>query len=224
MIASTPSSGLLDVGFGSQTSPLRQLEEPVLAAGRAGRGRRTSSVVEHADPVTLLEEHRDQGRADVAGAAGDEDSHGRCSILGGSRRSGDVAERAGVKKSARAADERRRGFQVARQAPVHVGVSIGGETASVADRGELYLKNVENSWIDSHATRRPSGGGVVVGAGASIRRARVSARSADVSIAFFMIPGERESSSRRGASRGGIGAGSSWVWGEGTVRISSRPL
>ena len=33
--------------------------------------------VEHTDAVSLLQEHRDQGRADVTGSAGDENSHCR---------------------------------------------------------------------------------------------------------------------------------------------------
>ena len=50
-----------------------------LSPKRAARAReRVSEVeaVEHRDPVALLEEQRHEDRADVAGAAGDEDVHG----------------------------------------------------------------------------------------------------------------------------------------------------
>ena len=54
---------------------LDQLEEAVLAAGQQAVAAEPERV-EDADAVPLLEEHRDQGRADVAGSAGDENSHG----------------------------------------------------------------------------------------------------------------------------------------------------
>ena len=54
---------------------LDQLEEAVLAAGEQAVAAELERV-EDADAVALLEEHRDERRADVTGSAGDENSHG----------------------------------------------------------------------------------------------------------------------------------------------------
>ena len=54
---------------------LDQLEEAVLAAGQQAVPAELERV-EDADAVALLEEHRDQRRAHVAGSAGDQNSHG----------------------------------------------------------------------------------------------------------------------------------------------------
>ena len=74
MIASTPSTAFLTAA-GSQTSPLMQLEEAVLAAGQEAVAAELEAV-EDADAVPLFQEHRDERRADVTGSSGDEDSHG----------------------------------------------------------------------------------------------------------------------------------------------------
>ena len=55
---------------------LDQLEEAIRAAGQEPMAAELEGV-EHANAVSLLEEHRDQGRADVTGSAGDENSHRR---------------------------------------------------------------------------------------------------------------------------------------------------
>ena len=51
-----------------------QLEEAVRAAGQEAVAAELERV-EHADPVSLLQQHRDERRADVTGSAGDENSH-----------------------------------------------------------------------------------------------------------------------------------------------------
>ena len=65
--------GRLDGGRVADVA-LDQLEEAVRAAGQEPVAAELEGV-EDADAVPLLEEHRDQGRADVTGSAGDENSH-----------------------------------------------------------------------------------------------------------------------------------------------------
>ena len=74
-----PFEGLLDpVGVGDV--PLEQLEVAVLAAGEQPVAAELERVIDP-DAVALLEEHRTRVRAHVAGAAGDQNSHGN-PILG----------------------------------------------------------------------------------------------------------------------------------------------
>ena len=69
-------SAELDGGRGRVTSPRMQLEEAIRAAGQEPMAAELERV-EHADPVSLLQQHRDERRADVTGSAGDENSHRR---------------------------------------------------------------------------------------------------------------------------------------------------
>ncbi len=55
--------------------PFLQLEKPVRAAGQEPMPAKLQGI-EHAHAVPLVEQHGDKGRPDVAGSAGDEDSHG----------------------------------------------------------------------------------------------------------------------------------------------------
>ena len=74
MTASTPSRALA-TAFSSQTSPLISSKKRFWQQGSRPCPP-NSERVEDADAVPLLQEHRDQRRADVAGSAGDENSHG----------------------------------------------------------------------------------------------------------------------------------------------------
>ena len=74
MTASMPSRAAWQTA-GSQTSPLSSSKKRFGQQGEQAVAAELQGV-ENADAVSLLEEHRDQGRADVTGSAGDENSHG----------------------------------------------------------------------------------------------------------------------------------------------------